>query len=80
MLTEIIYSRAGIIAIILIFIIVPLPSIFAKLRGHPNKKEIYVLNIFLIWTNLGWFILLAWAISGKESKHLTKLRARLQGK
>lgn len=44
-----------------------LPSIVAELRGRPNKGAIFVLNLFLGWTFLGWIIALVWAVSGEKA-------------
>ena len=76
MFADLITGRVALIAALAIIVIVPLPSVVAKLRNHPNKREIYVLNVVLIWTNIGWFILLAWALWGKESKRLQELRSK----
>lgn len=39
-----------------------LPGIVSTLRGHPNTLAIWVLNIFLGWTFVGWVIALVWAV------------------
>ena len=38
-----------------------LPTIIAVLRGHHNALAIFLLNLFLGWTILGWFGALIWA-------------------
>jgi len=38
-----------------------LPTLVAAHRGH-NIALILVLNLFLGWTVIGWFILLIWAL------------------
>jgi hypothetical protein len=40
-----------------------LPSIVASNRNHSNARSIFVLNLFLGWTFLGWIIALIWANS-----------------
>jgi hypothetical protein len=37
------------------------PAAFAAHRGHPNKGAIFVLNLLLGWTYLGWVVALIWA-------------------
>lgn len=38
-----------------------LPTIVARHRKHKNIKAIFVLNLFLGWTLLGWVAALVWA-------------------
>ena len=49
-----------------------LPDWIAQSRGHPNRGSIFVLNLFLGWTFLGWVAALIWANSfidkGKRQK------------
>jgi len=40
-----------------------LPSIIASLRNHSNRVSIFVLNLFLGWTFLGWVVALIWSFS-----------------
>ena len=61
---------------VLVAVIIPLPSWVAALKKHPNKREIYILNIVLIWTAVGWLALIAWAFSGIESETLSKIRKK----
>jgi len=50
--------------LILILVLYFLPTIIAGIRGHRNQGSIFVLNLFLGWTFLGWVISLAMAVSG----------------
>lgn len=38
-----------------------LPTIVANVRKHRNTGAIFVLNLFLGWTFLGWLIALIWS-------------------
>ena len=38
-----------------------LPGIMANDSNHTRKTAIWVLNTFLGWTILGWFVALIWA-------------------
>jgi hypothetical protein len=38
-------------------------SIVATVRGHQNSMAIFVLNVFLGWTILGWVGSLVWALT-----------------
>ena len=59
-------------AVALILGIYFLPDWIAQARGHPNRGSIFVLNLFLGWTFLGWVAALIWANSfidkGKRQK------------
>ena len=39
-----------------------LPSIIAGLSNHKNKIAIFVLNLLLGWTFLGWLGALVWSV------------------
>lgn len=39
-----------------------LPFLIALLRGHRNVFGVFVLNLFLGWTMLGWIAALAWSL------------------
>jgi hypothetical protein len=41
-----------------------LPTIIA--RHHPNRPSIFIVNLFLGWTLVGWVISLAWAVSNRR--------------
>ncbi len=40
-----------------------LPAIIAKRRGKTNFVAIFVLNLFLGFTLIGWVVALVWAVS-----------------
>ena len=40
-----------------------LPSIIALARGHQNALAIFVLNLLLGWTFLGWVAALVWSLT-----------------
>ncbi len=52
----------GITLAILIFGVYFLPSLIAFLRQHKNKLAIFILNILLGWTGLGWAVALVWSV------------------
>ncbi|MDQ0393127.1 superinfection immunity protein [Labrys monachus] len=49
------------LAIILLFYF--LPWVIALLRGHRNSTAIFVLNLFLGWTFIGWVVALVWSFT-----------------
>ena len=52
-----------IITILLLYFI---PSVIAFMRAHSNFASIFVVNLFLGWTFLGWVVCFAWSVSGKQ--------------
>ncbi len=38
-----------------------LPTLIAKSRNHPNTLAIFLVNLFLGWTFIGWMVALIWA-------------------
>ena len=48
--------------VILIFTSYFLPTLIAFLRRHKNKLAIFLLNLLLGWTVLGWVISLVWSV------------------
>lgn len=38
-----------------------LPSLIASTKDHHNAKPIFIMNLLLGWTGLGWVTALAWA-------------------
>jgi RsiW-degrading membrane proteinase PrsW (M82 family) len=43
-----------------------LPVIIAKSRHHHQTGAIFVVDLFLGWTLLGWVVALAWACSARR--------------
>ena len=57
---------SGVLAIILFLIAVViyfLPAFNASSRKHPNTSSIFLLNLFLGWTLIGWVAALVWSAS-----------------
>lgn len=54
------------ILLLLLFTLYILPTIIADYRKHPNLTSLFVLNLFLGWTILGWVGALIWAYSKKQ--------------
>lgn len=51
-----------ILLVVLIFTVYFLPTLIAFLRQHKNKPAIFLLNLLLGWTILGWVISLVWSV------------------
>jgi hypothetical protein len=45
-----------------------LPTIIASSRSHRNSTAIFLLNLFLGWTFLGWLGALIWAVTYQEPR------------
>jgi len=43
-----------------------LPTIVAVARGHHNAFAIFLLNLLLGWTGLGWIFALVWAVTNRS--------------
>ena len=54
-----------------------LPAFFASDRGHPSVTAIFIFNLLLGWTFLGWVLALVWAFSG-ENMAKVKAEARFR--
>jgi hypothetical protein len=44
-----------------------LPTVIALLRGAAGFGGVFVINLFLGWTFIGWIIALAWAAGGQKA-------------
>jgi len=44
-----------------------LPAMIASNRGHRNSGPIFVVNLFLGWTLIGWVGCLAWGLAHQEA-------------
>jgi hypothetical protein len=51
-----------------------LPSIEAKFNKNPNFMSVFMVNLFLGWTVVGWVVALAWAHKKAESVLLASPR------
>ena len=50
-----------VIILLLVIIIYMLPTLIAFSREHPHREAVAVINIFLGWTLIGWFVVFLWA-------------------
>lgn len=56
-------SLLEIVLIVLIFSLYFLPFLIASLRQHKNILAIFLLNLTLGWTFLGWIAALIWSVT-----------------
>lgn len=64
------YVTNNILAFFLIFVYL-LPTLCAKCRRHQSILSIFILNLFLGWTLLGWVVSLVWALKTEDRVILT---------
>ena len=53
------FSLGGIILSVFAYFV---PSIAAGLRSHPRLWPVFLVNLLLGWTFVGWFVAMAWAM------------------
>jgi hypothetical protein len=46
-----------------------LPAIVAAVRRHHNQNAIFILNVLLGWTFVGWVVALVWAATYVEPRN-----------
>ncbi|MFJ4251363.1 superinfection immunity protein [Pseudomonas sp. NPDC089741] len=57
-------------AIVFLFLMIAtyfLPSFNAFSRKHPERWPIFMLDLFLGWTIIGWVVSLVWSVSSTQS-------------
>ena len=53
----------GFLALLVMLVIYFLPAVVANARGHHNAGAIFLLDLLLGWTLLGWIIAMVWAVT-----------------
>lgn len=56
------FTILELLLVVLIFAIYFLPTLIAFLRRHKNSLAIFLLNLLLGWTVLGWVVSLVWSV------------------
>jgi len=56
------FTVLGLVLVVLFFAFYFLPTLIAFSRQHKNKLAIFLLNLLLGWTVLGWVISLVWSV------------------
>ena len=56
-------SLAELLVVVLIFAFYFTPTLIAFLKQRRNKLAIFLLNLLLGWTVLGWVVSLVWSVS-----------------
>ena len=55
------YSDAEMIGALLVYLA---PAVIALLRRHQSVGAIFLLNLLLGWTGIGWLVALIWSFTG----------------
>lgn len=58
---------AGFLLLAVAFVVYFLPTFIASKRNHPNGTGIFLLDLFLGWTFIGWLVALIWSVSAIRS-------------
>jgi hypothetical protein len=56
-----------------------LPTIIALSRGHLSALAIFLLNLFLGWTVIGWLIAFIWSCTGNTAANLYRAEGGVIG-
>lgn len=56
------FTALGLLLVVLFFAFYFLPTLIAFLMQHKNKLAIFLLNLLLGWTILGWVVSLVWSV------------------
>lgn len=59
---------AGVVLLMVAFVAYFLPTFVASNRKHVNGTSIFLVNLLLGWTFLGWVVALVWASSANTKK------------
>jgi hypothetical protein len=68
----------GIVFLFLIIATYFLPSFNAFSRKHPDRWPIFMLDLFLGWTIIGWVVSLVWSVSPITSRDMTRVPSQSQ--
>ncbi|NED88858.1 superinfection immunity protein [Streptomyces sp. SID11233] len=61
-------SISGLVLIVVIVLAYFVPTVVAFTRGVSNSGSVFVLNLFLGWTLVGWVVALAMAARSTEPR------------
>lgn len=61
-------SGGAILAAMFVQFFYLLPAFLAYQRAHPQRHAIFLINLFLGWTAIGWIGALVWSVSSSRKK------------
>lgn len=56
------FTVLGLLSVVLIAVLYFLPTLIAFIRHHKNSLAVFLLNLLLGWTGLGWIVSLVWSV------------------
>jgi hypothetical protein len=59
----------GNLAVYVLIFFYLLPAIVAAVRRHHNENAIFILNVLLGWTFVGWVVALVWSATRVEPRN-----------
>ena len=68
-------SLTGVVGVIVLVSCYLMPTVIALLRDKRGAVGVTLVNVFLGWTVIGWFLAFIWSCSGK-----TRANDRLEAK
>jgi len=71
-------STSSLILFCCVLLVYFVPFIVARSRAVNNVPQIFVLNLFLGWTFIGWVIALIWALKPVDKRVATIKTARVE--
>jgi hypothetical protein len=57
----------------LILIVYFLPTLVALARRNPDVQSVFLINVWLAWTIIGWITAMGWALDRKGKHVLVQL-------
>ena len=58
----------GAIIIVIFLLVYFLPAMVASSRDHQQKLAIFMLNLLLGWTAIGWILAIVWACTALQKR------------
>jgi len=59
---------AALVVVVLLLAVYFAPTAIAVSRSHPHSASIFVINLFLGWSLIGWVVALAMSVSGFQQR------------
>lgn len=61
-------TASAVSTLIILIVLYFFPALVAKMRDHEQTLAIFMLNLLLGWSGLGWCAALIWACTEKSKK------------
>jgi hypothetical protein len=57
-----------ILVIILCFVVYFIPTVVSALRHKRNTVPLFLVNLFLGWSGIGWLVVLVWSLMHESAR------------